>query len=130
MVVQIVTASERNGTLGTKISPVQQREGESAAVYHLPICVPQKSTHPTPKLAGTGFQPTEQIVDNEIVDSKWHPFKSVLAFATHESVYIYSTLNQSWFPKTANGLTHEQQSSITCLAWKPFAASTLAVGTK
>jgi WD40 repeat protein len=120
--VQIITTSERNGSL------VQQRE--QGTIYHLPICLPQKSTQPTPKLATQGYQPTEQIVENAIVDIKWHPFKSVLSFATHESVFIYSTLNQCWFPKSAHGLTHEQQSDITCLAWKPFAAATIAVGSK
>jgi hypothetical protein len=78
------------------LTVAQLREHQSSNVYHLPIRVPRQVVQSTPRLVLAGLQASNRNipVDNEIVDSKWHPFKSVIAFATKESVYIYSTLNQ------------------------------------
>jgi WD40 repeat protein len=108
--VQILTTSERNGSL------VQQRE--KGTIYHLPICIPSTVTRNLEKF------------ENEIVDVQWHPFKSIISFSTKDSVYVYSTLSQVWYPTSAQGLVHDLQQNITCLAWKPYSAMTIAVGSK
>jgi hypothetical protein len=79
-----------------KLTVAQLRENQSSNVYHLPIRVPRQVVQSTPRLVFAGLQTSNSNIpiDNVIVDSKWHPFKSVIAFATKESVYIYSTLNQ------------------------------------
>ncbi|KAJ3219214.1 hypothetical protein HDU67_002210 [Dinochytrium kinnereticum] len=85
--------------------------------------------------ASEAYQKTlERLEQAPVKGIAWHPYRHAVAFAhRQDSIRLVDlTAKNAWHPPAANwdGLKHPLQKDVTCIAWRPCASATFAVGCK
>ncbi|KAJ3110382.1 hypothetical protein HDU96_006648 [Phlyctochytrium bullatum] len=76
---------------------------------------------------------TEELSRHPVKALAWHPFLPALAFVHHSDAVRLMDMSGTRSmhppgPLEADGLKHPLQQGVTCVAWRPGAAATVAVG--